>query len=107
MTNTTIAYKLDLLAEFGSEKDSIEAHKRDLLDDVKVPAEVEAIVKAGMTQVAAVERGYYAKFDEINRHVAEQLASSLDGRFVVFIPVVTHRWRKGRIFRFIGHAAVP
>lgn len=69
----TIEQKLDRLAEFHSQKDSIEAQKRAMLDEVKVPAEVEAIVKAGMNQVGAVERGYYAKFDEINRQVAEQL----------------------------------
>jgi len=64
---------LDRLADYQAKRELIEMDKRALLDDVKVPAEVEAIVRAGMNQVASVERGYYAKFDEINREVAAQL----------------------------------
>ena len=43
--------KLDRLAEFQSQRDLIEIDKRTLLDDVKVPAEVEAIIKAGMEKL--------------------------------------------------------
>jgi len=35
------------LAEYHSQKDGIEANKRALLDDVKIPAEVEAVVSEG------------------------------------------------------------
>lgn len=72
MDNT--AEKLDRLAEYQAQKDSIDAQKRALLDDVKVPAEVEAIVKAGMNQIGAVDRSYYAKFDAVEREVSAQLA---------------------------------
>lgn len=40
-----IETKLDTLAEFHAQKDAIELHKRELLDDVRVPADVEAVVK--------------------------------------------------------------
>jgi hypothetical protein len=43
--------KLDLLAEFQAQRDLIETNKRALLDDVKVPTEVEAIIKAGMEKL--------------------------------------------------------
>ena len=43
--------KLDRLAEFQAQRDLIEVEKRALLDDVKIPAEVEEIVKAGMEKL--------------------------------------------------------
>jgi len=42
----TIEQKLDALAEYHSQKDSIDAQKKTLLDDVKVPAEVLQVMKS-------------------------------------------------------------
>ncbi|MCJ7443116.1 MAG: hypothetical protein MUO26_01050 [Methanotrichaceae archaeon] len=43
--------KLDQLAEFQSQRDLIDIEKHALLDEVKIPAEVEMIVKAGMERL--------------------------------------------------------
>lgn len=50
-----IQNKLDMLAEFYSQKDALEMTKRDLLNEIQVPAEVEAIVKNGMARQAEME----------------------------------------------------
>lgn len=50
--------KLDMLAEYHSQKDGIESQKRALMDDVKIPAEVEAVVSDGMKRISAVDLDY-------------------------------------------------
>jgi len=50
--------KLDLLAEFEAQREQIDSNKRALLDDVKIPAEVEEIVKNGMKQMGEVESSF-------------------------------------------------
>lgn len=72
----TIEQKLDALAEYHSQKDSIDEKKRALLDEVKVPAEVlklqdeaqKEAQKAGAFQRALIEnlrRECAAKLEEI------------------------------------------
>jgi len=53
--NETIEQKLDTLAEFHAQKDLLEIDKRKLLDDVKIPAEVEAVVNEGIKAMADIE----------------------------------------------------
>jgi hypothetical protein len=55
MDDNEIKTKLDTLSEYQAHRDLIEAEKRKLLDDVKVPAEVEAVVKAGTARIAEVD----------------------------------------------------
>jgi len=43
--------KLDRLAEFQTQRDLIDMDKRQLLDEVQIPAEVEAIVNNGMDKL--------------------------------------------------------
>ena len=50
-----IVSKLDLLAEFYSQKDALELRKRELLNEIQVPAEIEQIVKNGMARIAQVD----------------------------------------------------
>jgi hypothetical protein len=70
---TTIEEKLDQLAEFHSQKDSIELQKNSLLDEVKVPAEIEAIVSDGLHRVADVEDSFQEVIDALNTKVEEEL----------------------------------
>jgi hypothetical protein len=50
-----IEIKLDKLAEFYSQKDSIEAQKKALLDEVKVPAEILALQDETNKRIQAIE----------------------------------------------------
>lgn len=68
-----IEEKLDLLAEYHSQKDGIEANKRALLDDVKIPAEVEAVVSEGMKRVSDVDKDYPALVKALRHQAQEQL----------------------------------
>jgi len=57
-TEEYIKEKLDQLTEFESQRDLIEIKKRELLEEVKIPAEVEAIVANGMKLLGEVENKY-------------------------------------------------
>ncbi len=50
--------KLDQLSEFQAQHDLIDIDKRKLLDEVKIPAEVEEIVRNGMKQMSEVEDSF-------------------------------------------------
>lgn len=65
---------LDRLAEFYAQKDSIEANKRAMLDEVKIPAEVERVVHDGMARMQAVDYEFPAKVKNISDEAAAQLA---------------------------------
>jgi len=54
-TEEYIKEKLDQLAEFESQRDLIEIKKRDLLDEVKVPEEVQTIIDNGFSEIAKIE----------------------------------------------------
>ena len=66
MNESEIKSKLDKLANFQAHRDLLESDKRALLDDVKVPAEVEAIVSAGMKHVAGPRIVPIIHFQEIS-----------------------------------------
>ena len=57
-TEDYIKTKLDQLAEFDNKRDVIEEEKRKLLDEVKVPAEVEAIMTDGMKRLNEVDNSF-------------------------------------------------
>jgi hypothetical protein len=61
----SIKEKLDRLAEFHAQADTLDLKKRALLDDVKIPAEVEAIVKAGYAAIEAIDAELRAEREAI------------------------------------------
>lgn len=74
MDENEVKAKLDQYAEFLAQRDAIELNKRELLDDVKIPEDVQAIVTSGAQRMAGVEREFAPLFDEINAETNAQLA---------------------------------
>ena len=72
--NETIVQKLDMLAEFHAQKDLLEIDKRKLLDDVKIPAEVEAVVSEGMKAMAEIENSMRATAKIFDANIEKELA---------------------------------
>lgn len=70
---TTIE-QLDQLAEFQAQRDLLELQKADLLNAVKVPAEVQAAQDAANKQRQALD----ARFAEIRRELSEQANAAID-----------------------------
>ena len=58
MNENEIKVKLDTLSEYQAHRDLLEADKRALLEDVRVPDEVQAIVGAGMKRMSEVEMSF-------------------------------------------------
>jgi hypothetical protein len=75
MTEEIIKQKLDTLAEFYSQKDALELSKRELLDEVKVPAEIEQIVSAGMKMAQDIEAKARARIAEYNKTIDAEIAA--------------------------------
>ena len=71
----TIEQKLDKLAEFYSQKDALELQKRELLNDVKVPAEIEQIVNAGMKMAQDIEAKARARIAEYNKTIDAEISA--------------------------------
>lgn len=71
----TIEQKLDKLAEFYSQKDALELRKRELLDEIQVPAEIEAIVKSGMARQAEMEANTRKSIEAHNAKIDEEIAA--------------------------------
>ena len=69
--------KLDLLAEYHSQKDSIESQKRALLDEVKIPVEIEQIVNAGMKMSRDIEEKTRARIAEYNKTIDAEIQALL------------------------------
>lgn len=67
--------KLDLLAEFHSKRDSLELEKRELLNEIQVPAEVEKIVNDGMAKIAAIDEGIRSGAKEYDAKIDAKLAA--------------------------------
>jgi hypothetical protein len=70
-----IQTKLDALAEYQAQKDSIEARKRELLDEVKVPAEVIQVMNQGNKKSGEFEARKRKELDAINAEIEEQLSA--------------------------------
>jgi hypothetical protein len=74
MNAEQIKEKLDRLAEFYAQKDSIEANKRAMLDEVKIPAEVERVMRDGMQRMQALDSEFPVKAKSIHEEVTAKLA---------------------------------
>ncbi|OGO12750.1 MAG: hypothetical protein A2Y53_04965 [Chloroflexi bacterium RBG_16_47_49] len=74
MNTIEIQEALDRLAEFESQRDQIEVNKCVLLDEVKIPAEVEEIVRNGMKQMGEVEGSFAPTIQGIQNEAETKLA---------------------------------
>jgi hypothetical protein len=74
MTEEIIKQKLDTLAEYYSQKDALELSKRELLDEVKVPAETEQIVSAGMREAEQADSEYGNSIALFSKQLNERIA---------------------------------
>jgi hypothetical protein len=74
MSELEIKQKLDTLSEYQAQRDLMEADKRKLLDEVKLPEEVQAIVSAGMQRMAESEASFRPLFDEYLKEQNAKLA---------------------------------
>ena len=68
-----IPEKLDILAEYYSQKDVLELRKRDLLNEIQVPAEIEQIVKDGMKHAQDIENNTRARIAAYNKTIDAEL----------------------------------
>jgi seryl-tRNA synthetase len=75
MDEIEIKEKLNTLADFHAHRDLIESDKRALLDNEQVPAEVEAVVKAGMKQMADVEMSFIPAITSNQEKIDAKLAA--------------------------------
>lgn len=69
--------KLDMLAEYYSQKDALELRKRELLNEIQVPAEIEQIVNAGMKLAQEIESKARARIAEYNKTIDAEIAEML------------------------------
>jgi hypothetical protein len=67
--------KLDTLAEFYSQKDALELSKRELLDEVKIPAEIEQIVSEGMKEAEQADSEYSTAIALFAEQIEKRVAS--------------------------------
>ena len=70
-----ITEKLDRLADFHFQKDSIDAQKRALLDDVKVPAEIQALATDILKRIDEIEKAEHAADASVNATIERNLAA--------------------------------
>jgi hypothetical protein len=68
-----IQAKLNQLTDFQAHRDLIDADKRALLEEVKIPAEVEAVIASGMKQITEIEKSFEPKRQEVDLEVNTQL----------------------------------
>lgn len=79
MDELEIKQKLDRLAEYQARRDLMEIDKRALLDDVKVPDEIQAVVSSGMKKLSEVDGSFSEARKALQEEIDERLA-------MVFIP---------------------
>lgn len=65
MDESEIKSKLNTLSEYQAHRDLLDADKRNLLSEVTVPAEVEAVVSAGMKKMGEVEQQFRPELDDL------------------------------------------
>jgi hypothetical protein len=70
----TTEQKLDTLAEYHSQKDSLEAKKRALLDEIKVPAEVLEVQRLANEESQKFSAAQYKKVEALRDECAAKLA---------------------------------
>lgn len=66
--------KLDTLAEFYSQKDTLELRKHELLNEVKVPAEIEQIVSEGMKEAEQADSEFSNSIALFSKQINERIA---------------------------------
>ena len=71
MNEIEIKQALDTLSDWQARRDLMESDKRALLEDVTVPAEVEAIVKANMRRMSEVESQFTPYLNDLKKNMAE------------------------------------
>jgi phage host-nuclease inhibitor protein Gam len=71
MNELEIKTKLDQLSNFQDHRNLLDADKRNLLEEVKVPEEVQAIVSAGMKNATEIEMSF---IPEIESSIAQEKA---------------------------------
>jgi len=71
----TIEQKLDMLAEYNAQRDLLELNKRALLDEVKIPAEIEQIVSAGMKESEQADNEYNTAIALFAEQIEKRVAS--------------------------------
>jgi len=74
MNEAEIKTKLDALSEYQAHRDLLDGEKRKLLDDVKIPEEVQNIVTAGMKQMSDVEGSFSPSLKSIQEDADKKLA---------------------------------
>jgi hypothetical protein len=74
MNESDIKAKLDQLADFQAQRDLIDADKRALLDEVKIPDEVLTIQRAGNDQQDEIERKAVIDSKKINSDIENRLS---------------------------------
>lgn len=74
MDETEIKQKLDTLADWQLRRDGMEANKRALLEQNEVPADVQAIVAAGMKQMSEVENSFTPTLQALEEEATAKLA---------------------------------
>ncbi|MBV5322580.1 MAG: hypothetical protein JZU60_01945 [Ilumatobacteraceae bacterium] len=68
-----IQTELDALAEYQAQKDSIEAHKCALLDEVKVPLEVMAVMSEGNKRIQIYEENQRKAIEKTREEIQVKL----------------------------------
>lgn len=79
MDELEIKQKLDQLSEYQARRDLMEIDKRTLLDDVKIPSEIQAVVNAGMKKMSEVDGSFSEARKALQEEIDERLA-------MVFVP---------------------
>jgi len=75
MNESEIKSKLEQLSDFQAHRDLLESDKRALLEDVKIPAEIEAVVSAGLKQMGEVEASFDPLLDALRKDAENQLST--------------------------------
>lgn len=69
-----IIEKLNALAEYHSQKSALELNKRELLNEIQVPAEIEQIVSNGLKMAQRIELEMRARIAAYNKTIDAELA---------------------------------
>ena len=75
MQESEIIAKLDLLDEYPRKRDLVEFEKRKLLDDTKVPEDVQSLVASGLKAMAEAEAMFAPELETCERDCATEVHS--------------------------------
>jgi len=70
-----ISEKLDILAEYYSQRDALELRKHELLNEIQVPAEIEQIVSEGVRLTQEIEIRSRARIAAYNKKIDDEVAA--------------------------------